>query len=100
MDDLDTSDALFPAVNSREWLDVILRHRCKVTKLRPFQLDLGMEVVRGKDVWCVIATGMGKTVLLQAGAIAADARGERGICLIIVPTKVLVEQQVCSMVSL
>ncbi|KAJ7877153.1 hypothetical protein B0H13DRAFT_2253331 [Mycena leptocephala] len=93
MDELDASDALFPTVNSREWLDVILRHRCKVAKVRPFQLDLGMEIVRGKDVWCIIATGMGKTVVLQTGAIAADARGECGICLIIVPTKVLVEQQ-------
>ncbi|KAJ7912855.1 P-loop containing nucleoside triphosphate hydrolase protein [Mycena leptocephala] len=93
MDELDASDALFPTVNSREWLDVILRHRCKVAKVRPFQLDLGMEIVRGKDVWCIIATGMGKTVALQTGAIAADARGECGICLIIVPTKVLVEQQ-------
>ncbi|KAJ6479384.1 hypothetical protein DFH09DRAFT_807850, partial [Mycena vulgaris] len=45
------------------------------------------------DVFCVNATGMGKTVILQAGPIAADARGESGIGLIIVPTKVLVEQQ-------
>jgi superfamily II DNA or RNA helicase len=43
---------------------------------------------------------MGKTIVLQAGAIAADARGECGICLIIVPTKVLVEQQVCNRVFL
>ncbi|KAJ7116292.1 P-loop containing nucleoside triphosphate hydrolase protein [Mycena filopes] len=93
MDELDASDALFPTVNSREWLELILRHRCKVASVRPFQLDLGMEIIGGKDVWCVIATGMGKTVLLQAGAIAADARKECGICLIIVPTKVLVEQQ-------
>ncbi|KAJ7912849.1 hypothetical protein B0H13DRAFT_2659873 [Mycena leptocephala] len=65
----------------------------KVTEIRPFELDLEMEIVRGKDVWCIIETGMGKTAVLQAGAIAADTRGECGICLIIVPTKVLVEQQ-------
>ncbi|KAJ7451710.1 P-loop containing nucleoside triphosphate hydrolase protein [Mycena galericulata] len=52
-----------------------------------------MDVNAGKDVFCVIATGMGKTVVLQAGAIAARARGEKGIALMIVPTKVLVEQQ-------
>jgi ERCC4-related helicase len=53
-----------------------------------------MEINQKKDVFCVVATGMGKTVILQAGPIAADARGETGIGLIIVPTKVLVEQQV------
>ncbi|KAK7002047.1 hypothetical protein R3P38DRAFT_2557363, partial [Favolaschia claudopus] len=46
-----------------------------------------------KNVFCVIATGMGKTVVLMAGAMAASARSEKGIALLIVPTKVLVEQQ-------
>jgi superfamily II DNA or RNA helicase len=55
-----------------------------------------MAVNEGKDVFCVVATGMGKTVILQAGALAAHARGENAIALIIVPTKVLVEQQVCN----
>ncbi|KAJ7759516.1 hypothetical protein B0H16DRAFT_1456795 [Mycena metata] len=52
-----------------------------------------MAINEGKQI-SVYATGGGKTVLLQAGAIVAHARGEIGICLIIVPTKVLVEQQV------
>jgi RecG-like helicase len=39
---------------------------------------------------------MGKTVVLQAGAILADARGEKGVAFLIVPTKVLVEQQASS----
>ncbi|KAF8150293.1 hypothetical protein K438DRAFT_1441838, partial [Mycena galopus ATCC 62051] len=68
--------------------------QCKVKELRPFQLDLSVHINTGKDIFCVCATGAGKTVLLQAGTIAAAARGETGICLIIVPTKVLVEQQV------
>ncbi|KAJ7689946.1 P-loop containing nucleoside triphosphate hydrolase protein, partial [Mycena rosella] len=74
-------------------LDEVLRSTCKVTKLWPFQLELSIDVNDGIDVFCVIATGMGKTVILQSGAIAAHARGEKGIALIIVPTKVLVEQQ-------
>jgi hypothetical protein len=41
MDGLDASDALFLTFNQREWLDVILTHRCKV---RPFLLDLEMKI--------------------------------------------------------
>ncbi|KAK6966698.1 P-loop containing nucleoside triphosphate hydrolase protein [Favolaschia claudopus] len=96
MNEIDASNALSDpslVVNSRQWLDALLRRRCKVAELRPFQLDLGMHAIEGKDVFCVCATAQGKTMVLQAGAIAADARGEKGICLIIVPTKVLVEQQ-------
>ncbi|KAF8174654.1 hypothetical protein K438DRAFT_1609121, partial [Mycena galopus ATCC 62051] len=59
----------------------------------PFQLDLSVHINTGKDIFCVCVTGAGKTVLLQAGTIVAAARGETGICLIIIPTKVLVEQQ-------
>ncbi|KAF8193517.1 P-loop containing nucleoside triphosphate hydrolase protein [Mycena galopus ATCC 62051] len=86
------SDPL-PAVDSREWMDALLRSRCKISKLWPHQLELAMQINQNKDVFCVVATGMGKTVVLQAGPIAADARGETAIGLIIVPTKVLVEQQ-------
>ncbi|KAJ7861781.1 hypothetical protein B0H14DRAFT_3445032 [Mycena olivaceomarginata] len=96
MDEQDAFDALSdppPTINSREWMDSVLRTRCKISKLWPHQLDLAMENNQKNDVLCVVATGMGKTVILQAGPIAADARGETGIGLIIVPTKVLVEQQ-------
>lgn len=45
-----------------------------------------------KPILCVIATGMEKTVVLMAGAIAASAPGEKRIVLFLVPAKVLVEQ--------
>ncbi|KAJ6549418.1 P-loop containing nucleoside triphosphate hydrolase protein [Mycena vulgaris] len=92
-DAFDTLDEPPPVVDSKAWLDSVLKSRCKVSKLWPFQLELSMKINQKNDIYCVIATGMGKTVILQAGAIAASARGETGICLIIVPTKVLVEQQ-------
>ncbi|KAJ7320908.1 P-loop containing nucleoside triphosphate hydrolase protein [Mycena albidolilacea] len=76
-----------------EWLDCVLRVRCAVAKLRPYQLELGLKIDNKQDVVCVNATGTGKTVVLMAGAIAADARREKGIALFIVPTKILVEQQ-------
>ncbi|KAJ7120127.1 hypothetical protein C8R44DRAFT_736977 [Mycena epipterygia] len=68
-----------PPVNSREWMHDLLRTRCKVDKLWPYQLELLMDVNRGTDFFCFIATGMGKTVVLQSGAIATQARGEKGI---------------------
>ncbi|KAJ6544426.1 P-loop containing nucleoside triphosphate hydrolase protein [Mycena capillaripes] len=52
-----------------------------------------MHINQGTEVFCVAGTGMGKTLILQAGPMAAEARGEKGIALMIVPTKVLVEQQ-------
>ncbi|KAK7027150.1 P-loop containing nucleoside triphosphate hydrolase protein [Favolaschia claudopus] len=76
-----------------QWMERVLSARCKLTRLRPFQLDLALEIDNKKNVFCVIATGMGKTVVLMAGAMAASARSEKGIALLIVPTKVLVEQQ-------
>ncbi|KAJ6470768.1 hypothetical protein C8R47DRAFT_751280 [Mycena vitilis] len=75
MVELDASRPSTHPVDSREWLDAVLCSRCKVSKLWPYQLDLGMEINQGMDVYLTNATGMGKTVLLQAGAIAADARG-------------------------
>ncbi|KAJ7228044.1 hypothetical protein C8J57DRAFT_1534620 [Mycena rebaudengoi] len=56
-------------------------------------LENGARNPRPTDIYFVIATGMGNTMVLQAGAILADARGEKGIALLIVPTKVLVGQQ-------
>ncbi|KAJ6605639.1 hypothetical protein B0H10DRAFT_2311697 [Mycena sp. CBHHK59/15] len=61
MDELDASHPSSHPVNSREWLDAVLRSCCKVSKLWPYQLDLGMEINWGTDVYCTIATGMGKT---------------------------------------
>ncbi|KAJ7843532.1 hypothetical protein B0H14DRAFT_3456092 [Mycena olivaceomarginata] len=63
------------AVNSAEWLDSLL------------------HLNDGQDVFLVIAPGFGKSVVLFAPLIAAQARGERGIAFMIVPTKVLAEQQ-------
>ncbi|KAK6995702.1 P-loop containing nucleoside triphosphate hydrolase protein, partial [Favolaschia claudopus] len=79
--------------NSVQWMEHILCTSCKLTQLRPFQLELAVEINKKNHVFCVIATGMGKTVVLMAGALMANARGEKGVALLIVPTKVLVEQQ-------
>ncbi|KAK7013410.1 P-loop containing nucleoside triphosphate hydrolase, partial [Favolaschia claudopus] len=76
-----------------QWMERVLSATCKLTRLRPFQLELALEIDKKNHVFCVVATGMGKTVVLMAGAMAASARSEKGIALLIVPTKALVEQQ-------
>lgn len=83
-----------PVVNSREWLDSLLREKCKVPTLREHQIVHGMDLNSGSDLFLVIATGQGKTLVLHTPLIAAQARKEAGIGILIVPTKVLVEQQV------
>ncbi|KAJ7637933.1 P-loop containing nucleoside triphosphate hydrolase protein [Mycena polygramma] len=82
-----------PTENPAQWMERVLCTRCKIPKLHPFQLELSLLVDKKKHIFLVIATGMGKTVVLMAGPIAASARGEKGIALFIVPTKALVEQQ-------
>ncbi|KAK7006571.1 hypothetical protein R3P38DRAFT_3366767 [Favolaschia claudopus] len=69
-----------------------LVHKLQTHPTTAFQLELAVEINKKNHVLCVIATGMGKTVVLMAGALMANARGEKGVALLIVPTKVLVER--------
>ncbi|KAJ7867729.1 P-loop containing nucleoside triphosphate hydrolase protein [Mycena olivaceomarginata] len=80
-------------VNSRAWLDSLLREKCGVPSLFPHQLDHGKDLNDGRDLFLVIAPGLGKSIVLFAPLIAAQARGEQGLAFMIVPTKVLAEQQ-------
>ncbi|KAJ7854440.1 P-loop containing nucleoside triphosphate hydrolase protein [Mycena olivaceomarginata] len=80
-------------INSRAWLESLLRQKCGVPSLYPHQLDHGRDLNDGHDVFLVIAPGLGKSIVLFAPLIAAQARGERGLAFMIVPTKVLAEQQ-------
>ncbi|CAK5272578.1 unnamed protein product [Mycena citricolor] len=81
-----------PPVNSKEWLGIVLKDACGLSSLYEHQLKHGLDLSLGKDVFLVIATGRGKSIVLFAPLIAAKARGERGMAFIIVPTKVLAEQ--------
>ncbi|KAJ6610162.1 hypothetical protein B0H10DRAFT_1638125, partial [Mycena sp. CBHHK59/15] len=78
---------------SSAWLDVLLREKCRVPSLYPHQLAHSKDLNDGRDVVLVLATGLGKTVILHAQVIAAQERQERGIAFLIVPTKELAEQQ-------
>lgn len=88
------SEASSPATATSEWLDALLRERCNIQVVRDFQLTHGLDLVNGKDLFLVVGPGHGKTVVLLAPMLAAQARGRAGIWLMIVPTKVLAEQHV------
>ncbi|KAK7041283.1 hypothetical protein R3P38DRAFT_2893837 [Favolaschia claudopus] len=47
--------------NSVQWMEHILCTSCKLTQLRPFQLELAVEINKKNHVFCVIATGMGSS---------------------------------------
>lgn len=79
---------------SREELERELQDKCRLPSLRPFQLDCGLNLVQGKDLFLVVAPGMGKTAVMAAPFLIAQRRKEKGIGLVIVPTKILTEQQV------
>lgn len=80
---------------TKDWLEEQLCAAAGTSELRPFQRDLGYEIaVLRHDVFCTIAPGAGKSLLLLSGPLAAKARGESGIAVLVVPTKALAEQQV------
>ncbi|KAJ7924813.1 hypothetical protein B0H13DRAFT_1863675 [Mycena leptocephala] len=76
-----------PPVNSLPWLDNLLRQKCGIPSLYPHQLAHGKDLNDGRELFLVIATGLGKSIVLFAPLIAAQARQERGIAFMIVPTK-------------
>ncbi|KAJ8095460.1 hypothetical protein PM082_023230 [Marasmius tenuissimus] len=78
---------------SPAWLAQLLREKCGIQSLRPFQSELGLHLINGKDVFLAIATGQGKTIVFMAPLIVAQAQKEHGIAFMIVPTKSLAEQQ-------
>ena len=76
------------------WLDALIREKCRVDCPRDFQIKHGLDLINGKDLFLVVAPGMGKTTVMMAPLLAAAERKESGIAIIVVPTKLLGEQTV------
>ncbi|PCH37256.1 nucleoside triphosphate hydrolase protein, partial [Wolfiporia cocos MD-104 SS10] len=79
-------------VGSSGWLSALLQRKCQISRPREFQVRHGMDLINGKDLFLVIAPGQGKTIVMFAPLLAAQARAEAGIAFIIVPTKLLTLQ--------
>ncbi|KAI0692913.1 hypothetical protein BC835DRAFT_1306977 [Cytidiella melzeri] len=78
-----------PAVNSKEWLAKLLREKCGYKELHDFQLQHSLDLINGRDLMLVVRPGGGKATIMLAPLLAAQAMGEDGIALIVVPTKLL-----------
>ena len=83
-----------PETDLQESVRETLCNAFKISELRPFQLEHAMNLVRGKDVFLAVGTGQGKTIVLLSPLIIASHRKERGIGILVVPTKALAQQQV------
>ena len=92
--------SLSPHLTSTSDIKTILLETCRVPSVRDFQLKHATDLVEGKDLFLVISPGMGKTLVIHAPLLVAHHRGETGIALIIVPTKLLAEQQVSSVTTI
>ncbi|KAF8601733.1 P-loop containing nucleoside triphosphate hydrolase protein, partial [Ceratobasidium sp. AG-I] len=75
------------------WYNTTLCKSLGYTKLKKWQLERTMDLCNGKDVFLVVATGEGKSCLIQAPVIADHAAGRLSIGLVLVPTKALADDQ-------
>jgi len=60
-------------------MENLLLEKCNLSTIRPFQLEPAMNLNAGKDLFLVIATGMGKTTALHMPLLAAQACCKKGI---------------------
>lgn len=77
----------------------VLCSRAQVSALREQQEKPIMSLVTGNDTFVVLPTGGGKTLIMLAPLVIADAMGQPSKAFIIVPTKILADQQVRGEVS-
>ncbi|EUC54489.1 DEAD/DEAH-box helicase, partial [Rhizoctonia solani AG-3 Rhs1AP] len=80
-------------IGSRAWYDHTLRTELGYPSLQPWQLDGTINICNGGDVICIVATGAGKSALIQGPIVARQAMGEKPVGIVVVPTKGLADDQ-------
>ncbi|KAH8096825.1 hypothetical protein BXZ70DRAFT_1065905 [Cristinia sonorae] len=58
-----------------------------VTRIRDFQLDHGLDLINGRDVFLVTAPGSGKTLVSIAPLLWAQSMKQSGIAIVVEPSK-------------
>ena len=85
---------LFDVEFSDDELESVLLRTFEKPSLHPHQLIHSRQITEGNNVFLIIATGKGKTLVLLSALVAAQARGKNAVGIYIAPTKALVLQQV------
>lgn len=84
-----SSELPAPPQRSLEWFKRLIQVRIGHPEPRDWQITLSKAKYEGKEVFAILPTGSGKSVLIHAPILAAKELGERKIALVIVPTKAL-----------
>lgn len=77
-----------------DFLNSFLREKCAVPSLKDFQLTHSYNLIAGRDVFLVAAPGSGKTIVMAAAPLVSQRYNESAVGIIVVPSKILTEQQV------
>ncbi|KAG9091512.1 hypothetical protein FS749_016479 [Ceratobasidium sp. UAMH 11750] len=77
-----------------EWYKRVVCEALGYKELKPWQLENIMHLCSGKDVFLTVATGGGKSTLIQGPIVADLAAGINSIGLALTPTKCLADDQV------
>ena len=80
-------------VDSEDWVRALLQDKCKIDRLHDFQVDRAMDLIAGNDLF-MVSPNAGKTIILFAPLLAAQAKNESGIAFIVVPTPLAAERMV------
>ena len=70
------------------------------SKFREYQLEIMMKILQGQDVFCMMATGAGKSLTFQLPAVTCRRHGMLATSIVISPLLSLIEDQVMSLMSM
>ena len=70
------------------------------SKFREYQLEVMMKILQGQDVFCMMATGAGKSLTFQLPAVTCRRHGMLATSIVISPLLSLIEDQVMSLMSM
>lgn len=78
-----------PSEGSLEWFKALIKVRFGYSEPRDWQVRLSKAKYDGQEVFAILPTGAGKSVLIYAPILAAKELKMKKIGIVIVPTKAL-----------
>lgn len=83
----DPSEVASTALSQHQFLSDLLSRGCSLSSIRPFQLQHGLDLVLGDDIFLVIAPGCGKTLVSPAPLLYVQVLKQSGVAIIVEPSK-------------